>query len=100
MTEETMVLLKHCEKHMPDAALRADFQDCVLPEAKDDHAREVLQDYYNRRRRHRSFQPGSFTHNNHIEALATVAGRCEVCGKPARGRTCGARCRKTLSRGV
>ena len=102
----------------PDAALRADFADTVLPEASTDRERDLLAAYYRARTRHASFKPGSWTTSNHHQvaaawrqqaaAAAASSGpgprRCRRpgCGRELRGRAdqayCGQRCRKAASR--
>jgi hypothetical protein len=104
-------LLAHCAL-MTDRSLDADFIDTVLPEAPEAD-RDALHEYYLMRRRHPSFSPGQPTANNHgavekvwrakiTTPIRPADRRCEVCDRPLSGhadrRTCGQRCRKTLSR--
>lgn len=63
-------LIRHCERFMSDAMLAHDFKDCVAPLAESEQEADDLERYYNLRRRHKSFQKGSHTHNNH----AAIAG--------------------------
>lgn len=58
---------------MSDAMLAHDFMDCVAPLAESERESEALARYYNLRRRHKSFQKGSRTHNNHAAIAATLS---------------------------
>lgn len=111
-------LVDHCAA-MSDRALRGDFAECVLDEARTGGDREQLAAYYRARTKHPTFKPGSWTANNHRAVVAAwragaagtraaaakataPAARCEHCGrdlpKGSRAVTCSARCRKARSR--
>jgi hypothetical protein len=120
-------LVAHCAR-IPDAALRLDFEECVLDEARTPSEREQLRLYYRARADHPTFDPKirrykdaegewhdrPLTANNHhhVEStwerqtapvLAPAVRRCQAPGcdrtlSDRQQRTCGSRCRKALSR--
>jgi hypothetical protein len=113
-------LLTHMEKFFSDAMLLADFRDCVLVCAGTPEDRDILEMYFRLRRKYKSFQKGSYTHNNHRDIAAKFKrwrveygqelGRtvCEVCAEPfpsegshqprADRRYCSDRCGATARR--